>query len=77
MLDEFCKATGAKNLGLYNVDTMTGINWATIPVTIMEMGYMTNEVEDRLMATQEYREKMVEGMANGIDAYFAAVNSAE
>ncbi len=77
VLDEFCKATGAKNLGLYNVDTMTGINWATIPVTIMEMGYMTNEVEDRLMATQEYREKMVEGMANGIDAYFAAVNSDE
>ena len=77
VLDEFCKATGAKNLGLYNVDTMTGINGATIPVTIMEMGYMTNETEDRLMATQEYREKMVEGMANGIDAYFAAVNSAE
>ena len=75
LLDEFCKSTGAKNRGLYNVDTMTGINWATIPVTIMEMGYMTNETEDRLMATKEYREKMVEGMANGIDAYFAAVSS--
>lgn len=72
MIDEFCKETGASNQGLYSVDTMTGINWCEIPVTIVEMGYMSNAEEDLLMTGDaEYRAKMVNGIANGIDKYFA------
>lgn len=71
IVDEMCRVTGAVNRGLYSVDTMTGINWCEIPVTIVEMGYMSNADEDRLMATDAYREKLVQGIANGIDAYFA------
>ena len=70
VVDAFCAATGAKNQGLMSTDTMTGINWCQIPVTIVEMGYMSNAAEDELMATQEYRQKMVQGIADGIDAYF-------
>ena len=70
MLDEFCAATGARKLFVYKVDNMTGINWATMPVTIVEMGYMSNPTEDRLMASASYQAKMVQGMANGVDRYF-------
>lgn len=69
IINAFCKATGAADRGIYSTDTMTGINWCKIPVTIVEMGYMSNAEEDKLMATSEYREKMVNGIANGIDAY--------
>lgn len=65
----FCAATGANNQGIYYVDTMTGINWCQIPVTIVEMGYMSNPAEDEAMATHQYRAKMVEGISNGIDAF--------
>lgn len=70
VLNSYCQATGMHNQGVTGSDTMTGINWSTVPVTILEMGYMTNPTDDTNMENPSYQMQMVQGIANGIDAYF-------
>lgn len=70
VVDEYCAATGFKNKGIQYVDNMSGINWCTIPVTIVEMGFMTNPDDDAMLVAPDMQVTMAEGIANGIDAYF-------
>lgn len=70
IVDSYCGATGFPNQGVYLTDEMSGINWATMPVTIVEMGYMTNPGDDARMADPDFQAVMVRGIAEGIDAYF-------
>ncbi len=71
VVDGLCEETGAANLGVTETDTMSGINWCQVPVTIVEMGFMTNYEEDILLCDTSYQKKLAIGIANGIDDFFA------
>ena len=70
ILDSYCAATGFANMGIQYTDTMTGINWSSVPVTIIEMGFMSNKYDDLKMSDSAFQQTMAQGIANGIDAYF-------
>ncbi|WP_319941517.1 N-acetylmuramoyl-L-alanine amidase [Metabacillus sediminilitoris] len=73
MLEELINATGAKKAwsdGLSPRSDLTGFNWAKKPVALPELGFMSNANEDKKLATSSYQDKLVTGLANGIDKYF-------
>ncbi|MDO5422995.1 MAG: N-acetylmuramoyl-L-alanine amidase [Eubacteriales bacterium] len=77
ILEHFCETTGLENLGILTTDEMTGINWSTVPVTILEMGFMSNEHDDRYITDTSHHETMAQGIADGIDAYFGIAREAD
>ena len=62
--------TGAKDAGLHVSQDYPSLNWSTVPSVLIEMGYMSNPVEDRLLATDDYQALLAEAIVEGLVAYF-------
>lgn len=72
VLDALCSRTQARAERVWETDTMSGINWCQVPVTIVEMGYMSNPQEDQKLVSDGYQDLLACGIADGVDAYFAS-----
>ena len=70
ILDEMAASTGATNWGAIEHESLTALNWTKIPAAHVEIGYLSNAEEDKLLQTADYRAKIVQGIADGIDKYF-------
>ena len=70
VVSALCRRTGAANRGVIKTDEMTGINWSKIPVTIVEMGFMSNPDEDQKLSDSHYQTMLAEGIADGVDRYY-------
>lgn len=65
--DEVTKATKATQLGLCkSEESIQIVREATVPVALLEVGYFSNEKEFEMLQTQEYREKIAEGICSAI-----------
>ena len=70
LIEAMVKETGARNRGITQNDTYTGLNWSEVPSILVEMGFLSNPEEDALLNDPAYQAKLVKGMVEGIAAYF-------
>lgn len=75
ILEGVLKHTKAKSRGTVVSNELTGFNWSKIPVVLLEMGFMTNPEEDKLLNTDLYQNKIVTGIVEGIEKYHIGINS--
>ncbi len=73
IINHYCASTGLGNLGVISADNMTGTNWSTVPVAILEMGFMSNQNDDLYITNTANHEIMARSIADGIDEYFSIV----
>jgi N-acetylmuramoyl-L-alanine amidase len=62
-------ATGAASRGVVERSDLVGFNWSKVPAVLIEMGFMSNPAEDRLLATPEYQAELAQGLADGVLKY--------
>lgn len=62
-------ALGFPDRGLQERSDFTGFNWADVPVIMVEMGFMSNPTEDRLLSTPAYQRRAAVGLCRGTMRY--------
>lgn len=66
------QATGARNRGVQQTDTLSEINWSQVPVTVLEVGFLSNQQEELLLSQEEYQDRIALGIADGLDQFFSS-----
>jgi N-acetylmuramoyl-L-alanine amidase len=69
-------ALGFPDRGLQERSDFTGFNWADVPVILVELGFMTNPTEDRLLATSAYQGRAAVGLCRGTLRYLGRAPAA-
>jgi N-acetylmuramoyl-L-alanine amidase len=70
------RALGFPDRGVQERSDYTGFNWADVPVILVELGFMTNPTEDRLLATPEYQRRAALGLCRGTLRFVGRPSSA-
>jgi N-acetylmuramoyl-L-alanine amidase len=73
---ELRAALGFPDRGLHERSDFTGFNWADVPVILVEMGFMTNPTEDRLLSTTAYQRRAALGLCRGTMRYLGRPTTA-
>lgn len=77
ILSAYCLSASMRDLSVWEMDDRTNINWSRVPTAVLEMGYLTNESDDMLMAIDFFKQRAAAGIADGIDAYMDVVELRE
>jgi N-acetylmuramoyl-L-alanine amidase len=63
---ELVRALGFPDRGIWERADFTGFNWSDVPVIMVELGFMTSPVEDRLLAMPSVQRRAAVGLCRGV-----------
>ncbi len=66
ILNDLVSKAGMNNRGVVERHDLTGFNWSKVPVVLVEIGFVSNPEEDRLLKDDTYENKLAQGLCNGI-----------
>lgn len=67
ILSTLANGAGVKERGVVLRDDLTAFNWSNVPTLLIEMGFLSNEKEDKLLNTEDYQNKLAQAIADGIE----------
>ena len=67
IMGELLKKAGMKSRGISVRNDLTGFNWSKVPVVLIEMGFLSNPSEDKLLSTDAYQSRIAAGLCQGIN----------
>lgn len=70
IMNTLTKEVGMSNRGVVERNDLTGFNWSKVPVILVEAGFLSNPDEDKLLASDNYEQKVAQGLADGISLAF-------
>lgn len=67
ILKDLVNEVGMSNRGVVERSDMTGFNWSQVPVVLIEMGFLSNPQEEKMLCEENYQMKIANGLADGIN----------
>lgn len=70
ILDTLVEDIGMKRLGLFERNDQAGFNWSLVPVITVEMGFLSNAHEEKMLSLASYQNRLAHSLKNGINKLF-------
>lgn len=70
ILDELLRATGANSRGTISRPNLVVLRETKMPASLVEVGFLSNAEEEKLITNKDYQDKIVSGIIKGIEKYF-------
>ena len=71
MMDSIINRTGASDKGIVKREDLIVLNRTKMPAIIIECGFLSNENEEKLLLTDDYQNKIVGSIIDGLENYFS------
>lgn len=70
IMEELVKGTGAQDKGIIKRPNLVVLNKTSMPAVLIELGFLTNPNEAKLLSDDAYQELLAESIIRGIERYF-------
>ena len=71
MMNSLVNRTGSNDKGIVEREDLIVLNQTKMPAILIECGFLSNENEEKLLLTDDYQNKIVDSIIEGLEEYFS------